>query len=200
MTKLLDSLFREDPFDADIIAKRIRDHYTSYIRTVFKNYIPGSEWDPVWEQAARICLKHRFDPYQYVVTLISNRRNPSPSMLIGDKAVRKMSHHRDVAAPIRRRWEVESDIIRLYSCIAEGRSLNAALTDSNESFSDTFRYCVALGAGIPSVASKYRESARLEVWLNPEMEDIYSHLMDTTFGEVLDDIGGALDSSGPPGS
>ena len=77
-------------------------------------------------------------------------------------------------------------MVHLENCLRAGDNMAAALLSPNTDLTDSFRYCVAVKVGLPAVASRFRDQARLELRMNPERLQVLRCLLPGAFTEALD--------------
>jgi hypothetical protein len=175
--------------DLDLVATAIRASYIMRVRVKgghWRKYTPGTRQNGFWQEAASICLRHGFDPDLHVRALIEQQKNSYPNMLVGERAIARTRAFMGTEA----RDELmllESYLARLQGCLRVGENLVGILTNSHNGFSPSFRFCVAVRAGLPGIASQFREAARAELRLRPKMKTLLGRMLPMTFAEVLDD-------------
>ena len=183
--------------DVGELAWHIEKIYTARVRSrgrAWEHYTPGARWTVCWNKAASICLEYGFDPEAHVRALFEGwpasdhkeRRNPWPNMLVGDRAIfRTQQFLRSVGSDELRR--LRSQLGYLQGRINSGFNVVAVLTDPEQDLCAAIRYAFAVNAGLPSVASRFRDAARLELRLSPERRALIAKMLPPTCTEVLYD-------------
>ena len=167
--------------DIAAVARVIRQAYVFSLRGRqgrWRRYAPHPQKNWVWIKAAELCLQHRLDPVAQVRSLTEAVRDPHPEMLVGEKAVKRTT--RFMAKPSECRDELlylQSQLVHLQNSLNTGEDLANVLVLESADLTSAFRYCVALRAGLHTVAAKYRHKARLELLLRPELRKLLGPLL-----------------------
>lgn len=176
--------------DADSIADILRIEYISRVRArggVWSRYLPSSVHAKVWLKAASICLNHELDPIAHVRALVEMMRNPYPNQLLGDKAIRRTRTFigRSLCDA---RLLVQAQLSRLIGCLNVGENVVTLLTCQGDSLCAALKYYVAARVGLPALASQYRDEARREFLMKPELLKCLGDILPEAFVKVLNDV------------
>jgi hypothetical protein len=183
--------------DAGELAWRIEKIYTDRVRArgrAWESYSPGTRWARCWREAASLCLRHGFDPETHVRALIEAVREPSPNMLLGERAVGRTRLFLR-RAPSEEEITLRSQLAHLRGRIDVGINVMSVLTNPNEGLCASLCYCFAVNAGMPSLASIFRDEAKFELRTNPERASLIYRMLPGACAEVLDN--GIEQSSAP---
>ena len=194
----------DEQLDIAEVASYIGRRYTALYRSrgaEFARCTFGTRWENTWKKAAALCLQNGFDPDMHVRALFAEHKpDPLPYQLLGEWAVERTrmfvatQHGNELVY-------AQSQLVHLENCLRIGDSMAEALLSPNTDLTDAFRYCIAVKAGLPAIASRFREHARLELQMNPERLEVLRRVLPGSFTEAIDDgiePGAASTTRNPP--
>jgi len=163
------------------------------------DYLPGRQWDegrrlesgryslPVWPKIAQFLLDNEIVDYPEFIRKIFENRGPhrpvpQPNHLHGPAALRiwkEVIPKKELRARVRQAWAQEKKAFAIaaldqqayFPDASEHECLRSVIVDDTVSLSPLYRYCVAIGEGLPRHASFYKEMALRQYCLAPSLYD-----------------------------
>lgn len=171
----------------DDVATQIQNEFCAQMRARggrWTRYTPGESQIRFFRKAAELCLQHGLSPIDHVMSLSLQVRDPLPYMLCGDRAVERTKSF-SVAAPGHEARLFLAQVARLFGMVRSGDSLTRALLDPNAELYSSFRFAVALQAGLAVVASRYRDAAERELSTHPHRRSLMSRFLPSAMTQVM---------------
>jgi hypothetical protein len=179
-----------DIFDKYAVAERIRACFVSAVRSrsgAYSRYLPSFSRSSCFERAAQICLENGIDPDVYVMSTVNAIRCVTPEHLALPEALCraiKQPRLKTTDESIR----ISSQLAKLRGQLSSGENIVDLLSNVYESFTPSFRWCVAVNVGLLSLAASYWDEARREMLMHPELVDIIKTMLSDPQKGVLDGI------------
>lgn len=163
------------------------------------NFTPGRQWDtgrtgvggkrspPVWVKIAQFLVDNEISDYPAFIRRVFEERGPhkpapQPNHLYGPSALRiwKQSvSERELLIRTKQAWEQQKKSFamaaskhgRVFPDADEAECLKAAITRDTVALTPLYRYCVAVGEGLPEIAEMYEQDALNQYHLSPTLYD-----------------------------
>jgi len=169
------------------IGKEVRAKYIRYRREWLSvlgsepHYLPGKKWDgatqksPVWPKVAKFLVENQIrDCGRFIRVIFQNRGKrkppPQPNHLYGPVALeiwRASDSDAEVLVAIKQQWNQEKKSFAVammderdyFPDMTDHERLQGVIADDVVNLSPLYRYCVAVGEGLPRHAAMFKEMA-----------------------------------------